>query len=130
MEVQALTRFVRISPQKARDVARAIQGLPAEKARETLRFIPRKSARLLGKTLASAMANAENNHNLSADALKIKLAVVEEGPVLRRFQPGARGMAKPIAKRTSHFRIVLTDEGNEAPATPTATKKTAAKKAS
>ena len=76
MEVHATTRFARMSPQKVREVARQIQGLPAEEAIQLLRFIPRKSARLLAKTLASAIANAENNHNLSSSDLVIVSATV------------------------------------------------------
>ncbi|MGF1450111.1 MAG: 50S ribosomal protein L22 [Opitutales bacterium] len=114
MEVRALTRFVRMSPMKVRDVAREIQGRPAGEALELLRFIPRKSARLLHKTLQSAIANAENNHNLAGDALIIKSAIVESGPAFRRFRPVARGSAHPYKKRTSHIRIVLTDEVDKA----------------
>ena len=107
MEVQALTKYVRMSPKKVREVAREIQGRPAAEVQELLRFIPRKSARLIAKTLNSAIANAENNHNLSSDELRIKSAIVEEGPAFRRFQPVARGSAHPIRKRTSHIRIIL-----------------------
>ncbi len=107
MEVTSLSRFTRISPMKAREVARSIQGRPANEALELLAFIPRKSARLLRKTLQSAIANAENNHELSSDDLVIKSAVVEQGPAFRRFKPVARGSAHPYRKRTSHLRIVL-----------------------
>lgn len=110
MEVQALTKFVRISPLKAREVAKVIQGKPAEEALELLRFIPRKSARLLAKTLQSAIANAENNHNLSVSDLIVAKAAVNEGPALKRFKPAARGSAHPYKKRTSHFHIVLSDQ--------------------
>ncbi len=110
MEVQALTKYTRMSPKKVREVAREVQGRPAADALELLRFIPRKSARLIAKTLASAIANAENNHNLSADDLTVKRCLIEEGPTFKRYQPVARGSAHPIHKRTSHIRIVLTDE--------------------
>lgn len=110
MEVQALTKYTRMSPKKVREVAREIQGRPAQEALDLLRFIPRKSARLIHKTLTSAVANAENNHNLSSDDLHVKFALIEEGPALKRFRPVARGSAHPIRKRTSHIRIVLTDE--------------------
>lgn len=113
MQVQALTKFARMSPMKVRDVAREIQGRNAAEAVELLRFIPRKSARLLSKTLQSAIANAENNANLVADDLTILKAVVESGPVFKRYQPVARGSAHPIRKRTSHIRIILTDEVSE-----------------
>jgi len=109
MEVQALSRFTRISPKKAREVAREIQGLPAPEALNLLSFIPRKSARLLHKVLKAAIANAENNHNLPSDSLIVHRALVEEGPIMRRFRPGAKGSAMPIAKRTSHLRIILAE---------------------
>ena len=103
----ALTRFARMSPQKVREVARQIQGLPAEEAIQLLRFIPRKSARLLSKTLASAIANAENNHQLSSADLVVVSATVNQGPVLKRSLPAARGSAHPIHKSMSHIRVAL-----------------------
>ncbi|MDR2430516.1 MAG: 50S ribosomal protein L22 [Puniceicoccales bacterium] len=107
MEVHAITRNARTTPQKVREVARLIQGLPAEQAVSALRFIPRKTARLLAKTLQSAIANAENNHNLLASNLIVVSARVDKGPVLRRFRPSAKGSAHPIRKSTSHIHIVL-----------------------
>ena len=109
MEVQALTRNARMSPKKVREVARTIQGRPATDAVEYLTLIPRKSARLIAKTLKSAIANAENNKNLAADSLTVKSAVVENGPVLKRFKAGAKGSAMPRRKKMSHIRIVLSD---------------------
>ncbi len=110
MEVQALTKYVRLSPKKAREITREIQGLRASEAQEMLKFIPRKSARLVGKTLHSAIANAENNNNLPGEDMIISKAVIEEGPTLKRFRAGARGSAKPIKKRTSHIRIILSEK--------------------
>ena len=107
MEVHATTRFARMSPQKVREVARQIQGLPAEEAVQLLRFIPRKSARLLAKTLDSAIANAENNHNLSSSDLVIVSATVNQCPVIKRSMPAARGSAHPIHKSMSHIRVSL-----------------------
>ena len=109
MEVQALTKYVRVSPKKAREVIREIQGRRAAEAEQLLKFIPRKSARLIAKTLHSAIANAENNNNLSGEDLIISKAVIEEGPSLKRFRAGARGSAKHFKKRTSHIRIILSD---------------------
>ncbi|HCJ12576.1 MAG: 50S ribosomal protein L22 [Verrucomicrobia bacterium GWF2_51_19] len=109
MEVQALTKYVHMSPKKVREVTRQIQGKKAQAALDVLRFIPRKSARLIMKTLKSAMANAENNANLSAEELTIVKAFVEEGPMFRRFRPASRGSAHPYRKRTSHIRIVLSN---------------------
>lgn len=110
MEVKAITKFARMTPQKVRDVARQIQGLPALQAVDLLRFIPRKSARLLLKTLNSAIANAENNNNLSSKDLVVSAATVGQGPVLKRFRPSAKGSAHPIRKSTSHITIVLSDK--------------------
>jgi large subunit ribosomal protein L22 len=109
MEVQALTRYARMSPKKMREVANTIQGRKALEAVDYLGLIPRKSARLIAKTLKSAIANAENNNNLSADSLIVKLAIIENGPVLKRFKAGARGTAMPRRKKMSHIRIVLSD---------------------
>jgi large subunit ribosomal protein L22 len=109
MEVQALTRYARMSPKKMREVANIIQGRKAPEAVDYLGLIPRKSARLIAKTLKSAIANAENNNNLSADSLIVKLAIIENGPVLKRFKAGARGTAMPRRKKMSHIRIVLSD---------------------
>ncbi len=109
MEIQALTRNARMSPRKVREIANQIQGRPAQEAIDFLTLIPRKSARLLAKTLKSAVANAENNNSLAASSLTVHRALVEPGPVLKRFKAGARGSAKPRVKRMSHLRIVLTD---------------------
>lgn len=114
MEVQALTRYARMSPKKVREITRVIQGRPAAEALDHLRFIPRKSARLVAKTLKSAVANAENNNELSVANLIVKRAVVEQGPVLKRFKAAARGSAAPRRKKMSHIRIVLSDEAKSA----------------
>ena len=110
MQVRSTYRFARISAFKAREVTREIQGLPASDALDLLRFVPKKAAGLVRKTLASAVANAENNNNLNVANLVVQEAVVGEGPTAKRFQPKARGSAGPIRKRTSHIRIILTDE--------------------
>jgi len=110
MEVTALYKYARISPKKVFDLAREIQGRPAGEAGEILRVIPRKGARLLRKTLMSAIANAENNHEVNGEGMIVHRALIEEGPALRRFWAGARGSAKPIRRRTSHIRIILSDQ--------------------
>jgi large subunit ribosomal protein L22 len=109
MEVQATTKYVRISPSKARDLAREIQGLTVPEALRVTQFSERKAAFQIGKTLKSAIANAENNNNLSAESLVVQEAVIEDGPTLKRYWPRARGMVSPIKKRTSHIKITLTD---------------------
>ena len=110
MEVFAINKYVRMSPSKARDMARAIQGRPVAEALRVTEFSERKAGFELGKTLKSAIANAENNASLSADDLYVRSAVVEEGPRLKRYMPRARGSASPILKKMSHIRIVLTDK--------------------
>jgi large subunit ribosomal protein L22 len=102
-------KYARMSPAKVAQVARLVQGQSASRALEMLRVIPRKSARLLEKTLQAAIANATNNAKASAGALWVKEAVAQEGPRLKRWQPKARGSAGPIRKRLSHVQIVLTD---------------------
>lgn len=129
MEVRSLYRYARISPLKARDVAREIQGMPVSEALDVLTFTPRKAAFLIGKTLKSALANAENNHELAVDALVVKEAVVNDGPMFKRFKPRARGSASAIRKRTSHITIILTDEVAGEDEAPKPAKKKAAKKA-
>src|ERR1044072_3180032 len=110
MEVRSIYKYARISPFKVREVTREIQGLPVSAALDVLAFTPKKAASLIGKTLKSAIANAENNANLKADGLVVKEATVGEGPTLKRIMARARGSASRILKRTSHIRIVLTDE--------------------
>ena len=110
MEVRSTYKYARISPFKAREVTREIQGLPVSAALDLLTFTPKKAAFLVGKTLKSAIANAENNANLKPDGLVVKEAIVGEGPTLKRIMARARGSASRIQKRTSHIRIVLSDE--------------------
>src|SRR3982750_741718 len=110
MEVRSIYKYARISPFKVREVTREIQGLPVSAALDILAFTPKKAAFLINKTLKSAIANAENNANLKVDGLVVKEAVVGEGPSLKRIMARARGSASGIIKRTSHIRIVLTDE--------------------
>jgi large subunit ribosomal protein L22 len=110
MEVRSIYKYARISPFKAREVTREIQGLPVSAALDLLAFTPKKAAFLITKTLKSAIANAENNANLKPDGLVVKEAIVGEGPTLKRIMARARGSASRIQKRTSHIRIVLSDE--------------------
>lgn len=109
MEVRAVSKYVRMSAMKARDVSKEIQGLPVSQALNILNFTPRKAARLIGKTLKSAIANAEHNYQLDADSLIVKEAVALMGPASERMKPMARGSAGVIRKPTTHIKIVLTD---------------------
>ena len=109
MEVRALTKNVRISPEKARHMTRLIQGKSVVEALAIVDLSPRKAAALLGDTLRSAIANAENNHDLKRQDLTVKMAVANPGPIIKRFRAKARGSAGRIRKRTSHFEVVLSD---------------------
>jgi large subunit ribosomal protein L22 len=110
MQVTSTYRYARISAFKAREVTRAIQGRSASDALDLLAFSPKKAAFLVKKTLKSAIANAENNASLKVDTLLVKEAVVGEGPTYKRFRARARGSASPLRKRTSHIRIILSDD--------------------
>ena len=110
MEVQSTYRYAKISPFKAREVTRAIQGLPVSAALDIVAYSPKKAAAMISKTLKSAVANAENNANLKVDGLVVKEAIVGEGPTMKRMMTRARGSGSQVLKRTSHIHIVLTDE--------------------
>ena len=109
MDIKAVSKYVRLSPSKARDLARRLKGKTVAAALQETELNRRKAAFQLGKTLKSAVANAENNAKLSADDLTVKEAVVDQGPTQKRFWPRSRGQASPVLKRTSHIRVVLTD---------------------
>ena len=117
MEVQAITKNVRMSAQKMREVVRQIQGMPAAHAQAVLAVIPRKGARVVAQTLASAMGNAEDLKahkaefaDMKIENLRIKSAVAGAATTIKRFTPKARGSAGPILKRNCHVKIVLSDE--------------------
>lgn len=109
MDIVAETKYVKMSPTKARHIARELQGKKVSEALAVVDFNKCKAGALIGKTLRSAIANAENNEDLAADDLFVKTAVVNKGPVMKRFWPRARGMVSPIKRKTSHIRIVLSD---------------------
>jgi large subunit ribosomal protein L22 len=109
MEARAVTRNIRISPQKARLVADLIRGKKAEAALLILQFTPKKAARILAKTLRSAIANATETQNVDPDDLYVKTTYIDGGATIKRFTPRAHGRATPIRKRTSHFTVVVDD---------------------
>ncbi len=128
MEVKAIYRYVRMSAFKMRDVTREIQGKAVAAALDIVAFSPKKAAFFVQKTLKSAVANAENNHNLRAEKLVVKEAVAGEGATIKRFIPKARGSAGPIRKRTCHIYITLTDEIEIKKRLPKSKEKSGAKK--
>jgi ribosomal protein L22 len=109
--VRARARYVRHAPRKARLVIDHIRGKDVDKARAILMTTPRAASRDVLKLLDSAIANAENNHDLVADDLKVGKAYVDEGPTLKRYRPRALGRATRIRKRTSHMTIELVSKG-------------------
>jgi ribosomal protein L22 len=109
--VRAQAKYVRTSARKARLVCDHIRGKSVDEARAILAFTPRAVAKDWAKLLNSAVANAENNHELLGDDLKVAAAYADEGPTLKRFQPRAMGRATRIRKRTSHLTITLTPKG-------------------
>jgi len=109
MRAKAIYKTARISAFKCREVTREIQGQSVATAFDILSSTSRKAARLVEKVLRSAVANAEHNSSLRADALVVELAVVGEGPTIKRFRPKARGSAGPFLKRTSHISVVVAD---------------------
>src|SRR6478672_509827 len=108
--VRASARYVRVAPRKARLVADQVRGLHIDRARALLQFSSRGAARDIGKLIDSAASNAENNHELIADEMKVAEITVDEGPTLRRYRPRALGRATRINKRTSHISVALTPE--------------------
>jgi large subunit ribosomal protein L22 len=107
---KAVTKYVRISPRKARYAADLIRGLTVEGATNQLLYSKLRGGRLLKKTLDSAVANAETQLDARREALKIFEVRVDPGPILRRAKPRSRGSSVPVNKRTSHFTIVLRTE--------------------
>jgi large subunit ribosomal protein L22 len=105
--VRSTYKYARISPQKARQVTRAITGMPVSQALSVLDFTPKKGAFLVGKALRSAVANAENNHELDASEMIVTSAVATPGPALSRFMPRARGSGASIKKRMSHITVII-----------------------
>lgn len=107
MRVQAQTKHLPISAQKLRLVADQVRGLYASEASVILAHMPQKGAELARKTLESAIANAEENYELSREDLFIHSIQVNEGPSLKRVKAGARGRYKPRVKRTAHLTVIL-----------------------
>jgi large subunit ribosomal protein L22 len=109
MDVRAVSKFVRISPTKVLPLADILRGRKAADALTILKFTPLKGSRLVGKTLKSALANAEVARTIDLDNLVVKTILIDEGPRLKRFRPRAMGRATRIVKRTSHITIVLSE---------------------
>lgn len=107
MEVKAVGRYIRISPQKARLVADVVRGMSVDQAITTLRFMPKKGAGILRKVIESAVANATQDDQTDVDNLYVKAITIDGGPSLKRIRPRAMGRATGIIKRTAHITVVL-----------------------
>ena len=113
MEARAIRRYAQLSAQKARLVVDLIRGKSVEDALGILEYTPKRGARLVAKTLRSAVANAEHEQRVDVDALYVKRAFVDEGPTAKRFLPRAHGRATPLFKRTSHITIVVDERASK-----------------
>ena len=113
MEVKSTSKYVTVSPKKARDVARVIQGMPVSSALDILNYTPKKAAFLISKTLKPTIADAENNFSLDSGSLVIKEAVIGAAPSIRRFKARAKGSGAPIHRRNSHIYITLANAPSE-----------------
>ena len=113
MEARATRRYAQLSAQKARLVVDLIRGKSVESALGILEYMPKRGARMVAKTLRSAVANAEHEQRVDVDALYVKKAFVNEGPTAKRFLPRAHGRATPLFKRTSHITVVVDERGNK-----------------
>ena len=107
VQVRATAKFVRISPFKVNDTLRLIRGRRVEEAVQLLNFMPKRSAREVGKVLHSAISNAENNLDLKTDSLYVKEALLGKGPSFKRMKPRARGRSDIINRRTCHISLTL-----------------------
>jgi large subunit ribosomal protein L22 len=109
MDVKATAKTIRVTPRKARLALDIIRGKNIEEAKAILKFTPNFAAEAVGKVLKSAIANAVNNHQLAEDKLYVKACYADEGVVLKRFMPRAKGSAASIFKRTSHVTVIVAE---------------------
>ena len=110
MEVKAVTKYVRISPNKVRKLVEAVKGKPVEKALDNLKYMPLKAAKIVEKTMRSAVANADQHPDIDVDNLVVRNVIADQGPTLKRFRARARGRGTRILKRTSHITVILSEE--------------------
>jgi len=112
MEVRAVSKYVRISPQKVRKVVGDIKGKPVESGLQKLKFMPQKAANILEKVIRSAVANADQNADIDIDMLVIRNITADQGPSLKRWKARARGRGTRILKRTSHITVILAEDNS------------------
>lgn len=110
MEVCANTRYLQISPRRMRLVADLVRGKMVNNAIEILRFTNKKGARLISKSIKSAVANAEQTKQIDVDTLYVKRIMVDGGPIIKRWLPRAMGRANRVLKHTSHLTVILEEK--------------------
>ena len=110
MEVRAIARNIRVSPLKMRRVVDLVRGKKAEDALSLLRYLPSPSGRVVAKVVQSAMANAENNYQISPADLRVVRIYADQGPMLKRARSSARGRVRPILSRFTHITVVVAEE--------------------
>jgi large subunit ribosomal protein L22 len=113
LEAKAVEKFIRISPRKLRYVADIIRAKRVDDAVDLLTFTTKKAALIIRKAVQSAAANATENHKMKEDDLVVEKIFINEGPILKRFRPRARGRATKIRKRTSHLTVIVSDGREE-----------------
>jgi large subunit ribosomal protein L22 len=109
MEVKAVAKYIRVSPQKVRKLIDAVKGKPVEEGLNILKFMPQKAASIMEKTIKSAVANADQHPDLDVDSLVIHNITADQGPTLKRFKARARGRGTRILKRTAHITVILSE---------------------
>ncbi len=111
MQVTATAKYAQLSPRKARLILQGIAGMDVEKALVTLRFTPKPGARIVTKVLEAAVANAENNYDLTRDSLRVANAYAGDARRLKRFKPRARGRVGQVVRRTCHITVIVSNDG-------------------
>lgn len=110
MEIKAVSKYVRISPQKVRKLVGGVKGKSVQAGLNILKFMPQKASGIIEKITRSAVANADHNQGVDVDALFIRNIIADQGPTLKRFKARARGRGTRILKRTSHITVILADD--------------------
>jgi len=113
MQVKAVARYVRVSPQKVRKIIGAVKGKPVETGLNALKFMPQKAAGIVEKVVRSAVANSDQHPDIDIDSLLISNVIVDQGPTAKRFRARARGRGARILKKTSHITVILTEDSPE-----------------
>ncbi|MCL5058850.1 MAG: 50S ribosomal protein L22 [Actinobacteria bacterium] len=109
-EARAIARYIRLSPRKAREVVDLIRGKDLKEALAILRYTTRRASAPIAKVVQSAAANAEHNYEMNKDSLYVAECYVDQGPIIKRFQPRAMGRADTLRRRTSHITVVLKEK--------------------